>query len=104
MIDLKENNLPGDFRGELFMDLGQHKFQVPEPINVKEYIDSRIKEEVTAQVGKINKMIGETLQGLVEGVHKDIVAVMTKQMIEKLPIAVEEAVSKMINVTTEKRS
>jgi hypothetical protein len=47
MIDLKENNLPGNFRGELFSDLEQHKFQVPEPINVKEYIDSRIKEEVT---------------------------------------------------------
>lgn len=60
MIDLKENNLPGDFRGELFADLEQCKFQVPEPVNVKEYIDRRIKEEVTAQVERINKMIGDT--------------------------------------------
>jgi hypothetical protein len=32
MIDLKENNLPGDFRGELFGHSEQRQFQVPEPI------------------------------------------------------------------------
>lgn len=98
MIDLKENNLPGNFRGELFMDLEQHKFQVPDPINVKEYIDSQIKEQVAKGVEKLSAIVNEQLLKLVEVVHQDLIQLFSKDLSEKIPVAVEAVVKAMVTV------